>query len=191
MSRYQDLRDEWRGRTNADKEDITDDVVFEVELVRQVDINIDYILELVRKYHEGNCQNRELLASIERAVRASPELRSKRELIESFMASVNGADDVRGAWQRHVAQECARQFAALVREERLHEEKTRRFLHEALRDGEVRTVGTEIDALMPPMSRFGGSGRQQRKAAIIEKLQAFFDRFYGLAPASVLLPQEG
>lgn len=56
LGRYQDLRDEWRNRNgDKDKEDITDDVIFEVELIRQIEINIDYILMLVKKYHDGHC----------------------------------------------------------------------------------------------------------------------------------------
>lgn len=190
LSRYQDLRDEWRGRKQADKEDITDDVVFEVELVRQVEINIDYILELVQKYHDSQCRDKELLASISRAVNASPELRSKKELIDSFLASVNGMEDVRGGWQRHVAQECERQFRRLVEEERLNEAEARKFMDGAFRDGEVKTSGTELDRLLPPMSRFGGGGRQARKLAVIEKLQAFFERFYGLGALSFQQEQQ-
>ena len=63
---------------DAEKEDITDDIEFEIELIKQVEINIDYILMLVEKYHEGNCEDKEILTSIRKAVDASMQLRSKK-----------------------------------------------------------------------------------------------------------------
>ena len=94
LGRYQDLRDEWVDRDKEEKEDITDDIVFEVELIRQIEINIDYILMLVKKYHDSHCEDKEVLVTIQKAVDASPELRSKKQLIETFIAGVNDVDDV-------------------------------------------------------------------------------------------------
>mgnify|MGYP002513043052 CR=1 FL=1 len=69
LGRYQDLRDEWRNRQpKGDKEDIIDDIVFEIELIKQIEINIDYILMLVKKYKDGNCENKEIVVDIRRAV---------------------------------------------------------------------------------------------------------------------------
>lgn len=81
LGRYQDLRDEWRERRrDGQKEDITDDVVFEVELISQIEINIDYILLLVKKYHGTHGTDKEILITIQKAVDASPELRRSRPL---------------------------------------------------------------------------------------------------------------
>ena len=83
LGRYQDLRDEWKNRrTSEDKEDITDDIIFEIELIKQIEINIDYILILVQKYHDSHCDDKEVLITIQKAVDASPELRSKKALID-------------------------------------------------------------------------------------------------------------
>ena len=59
LGRYQDLRDEWK-RKRQESTDITDDVVFEIELIRQIEINIDYILMLVKKYHDTHCEDKEV-----------------------------------------------------------------------------------------------------------------------------------
>ena len=67
QSIYLDLYDKYRKKGDAEKEDITDDIEFEIELIKQVEINIDYILMLVEKYHEGNCEDKEILASIRKA----------------------------------------------------------------------------------------------------------------------------
>ena len=65
--------------------------------------------------------------------------------------------------------------------EKLKEEETRRFIENAFRDGEIKTTGTDIDKLMPPVSRFGGGNRAAKKQTIIDKLKAFFERFFGIA----------
>ena len=192
LGRYQDLRDEWRPK-RGDKEDISDDVVFEVELIRQIEINIDYILLLVKKYHDSHCQDKEVLVTIRKAVDASPELRSKKALIETFIAGINDVDDVLTEWHAFVAEEREKQLLQIIQEENLKEEETRRYLEDAFRNGEIKTSGTDIDKLMPPMSRFGGGNRAAKKQTIIEKLKAFFERFFGIGSSSFVkeTPYEG
>ena len=181
LGRYQDLRDEWRNKKHDEtKEDITDDVVFEVELIRQVEINIDYILMLVKKYHDTHCDDKEVLITIRKAIDASPELRSKKQLIETFIAGVNDVDDVMAEWNTYVSEQREKELAKIIQEEKLKEPETRKYLANAFRDGEIKTVGTDIDKLMPPVSRFGGGGRAQKKQGVIDKLKSFFDKFFGI-----------
>ena len=181
LGRYQDLRDEWKNRRpGGEKEDITDDIVFEIELIKQIEINIDYILMLVQKYHASHCDDKEILITIQKAVDASPELRSKKALIETFIAGINDVSDVMLEWRTFVAEEKERQLVTIIQEENLKDEETRRFMDSAFRDGSVKTTGTDIDKLMPPISRFGGGNRAVKKQAIIDKLMAFFNRFFGI-----------
>lgn len=181
LGRYQDLRDEWKNRKpGGEKEDITDDVVFEIELIKQIEINIDYILLLVQKYHDSHCDDKEILITIQKAVDASPELRSKKALIETFIAGINDVSDVMLEWRTFVAEEKERQLVTIIQEENLKDEETRRFMDSAFRDGSVKTTGTDIDKLMPPISRFDGGNRAEKKQTIIEKLKGFFDRFFGI-----------
>lgn len=181
LGRYQDLRDEWKNRKpGGEKEDITDDIVFEIELIKQIEINIDYILLLVQKYHDSHCDDKEILITIQKAVDASPELRSKKALIETFIAGINDVSDVMLEWRTFVAEEKERQLVTIIQEENLKDEETRRFMDSAFRDGSVKTTGTDIDKLMPPISRFGGGNRAEKKQTIIEKLKGFFDRFFGI-----------
>lgn len=181
LGRYQDLRDEWKNRKpSGEKEDITDDIVFEIELIKQIEINIDYILMLVQKYHDSHCDDKEILITIQKAVDASPELRSKKALIETFIAGINDVSDVMLEWRTFVAEEKERQLVTIIQEENLKDEETRRFMDSAFRDGSVKTTGTDIDKLMPPISRFGGGNRAEKKQTIIEKLKGFFDRFFGI-----------
>ena len=181
LGRYQDLRDEWkRKRERGESTDVTDDIVFEVELIKQIEINIDYILMLVKKYHDDNCVDKEILVTIRKAVDSSPELRSKKQLIESFIAGVNDMDDVMAGWHDYVVQQRENDLKAIITDEKLKEEETRKFIENAFREGEVKTVGTDIDKLMPPVSRFGGGKRAEKKQAVIDRLKDFFEKYFGI-----------
>lgn len=181
LGRYQDLRDEWkRRREDKQKEDITDDIVFEIELIKQIEINIDYILLLVKKYHDSHCEDKEVLIDIRKAMDASPELRSKKALIETFIAGINDVDDVLIEWRSFVVEQKEKELASIVAEENLKPEETRKFVENAFRDGEIKTTGTDIDKLMPPVSRFGGGNRAEKKQTIIDKLLAFFEKYFGI-----------
>lgn len=183
LGRYQDLRDEWKRKRQAGT-DITDDVVFEIELIRQIEINIDYILMLVKKYHDTNCEDKEVLVTIHKAIDASPELRSKKELIENFIAGVNDVDDVMDGWQSYVVEQRKNDLNEIITTEKLKSDETRRFMENAFRDGEIKTAGTDIDKIMPPISRFGSGGRAKKKLGVIEKLKAFFEKYFGIGGSS-------
>lgn len=181
LGRYQDLRDEWkRKRENGESTDITDDIVFEIELIKQIEINIDYILMLVKKYHDSHGEDKEILVTINKAVDASPELRSKKALIESFIAGVNDIDDVMDVWHEYVIEMKEKDLVIIIEEEHLKPDETREFMDKSFQDGELKTIGTDIDRIMPPVSRFGGSGRAKKKEALIRRLMAYFEKFRGL-----------
>ncbi len=180
QSNYLDLQEKWRRRKPGDKENINDDLVFETELIRQVEINIDYILLLVQKYHDSNCTNKEILVNISKAIGSSIQLRSKKELIENFIGSVNADTDVEKSWKEYVQQRKDEDLKEIIESEHLRPQETRAFIDNSFRDGQVRTTGTDIDKILPPMSRFCGGNRQEKKKAAIEKLQGFFERYFGL-----------
>lgn len=180
QSVYIDLWHELRNDDKADKENINDDIEFEIELIKQVEVNIDYILMLVAKYHDSNCQDKEILASITKAVNSSIELRSKKELIDSFVASVNADTNVADDWKTFVREQKEKDISTLITEERLKDEEARKFIDNAFRDGLLRTTGTDIDKIMPPVSRFGGGNRAEKKNGIIAKLTVFFEKYLGL-----------
>ena len=181
LGKYQDLRDEWkRKRENGESTDIIDDIVFEIELIKQIEINIDYILMLVKKYHDSHLEDKEVLITIRKAIDASPELRSKKQLIEAFIAGINEVDDVMNGWNEYVYEQRESDLNQIIKEEKLKPEETRKFIENAFREGEVKTVGTDIDKIMPPVSRFGGGNRAQKKQTIIDKLKAFFEKYFGI-----------
>lgn len=181
LGRYQDLRDEWNEkRKKGESTDIIDDIVFEVELIKQIEINIDYILMLVNKYHDSHCEDKEVLITIKKAIDSSPELRSKKLLIENFISGINDVDDVMAEWSDYVNKNREEELLQIIDEEKLKGIETRKFIENAFRDGEIKTTGTEIDKLMPAVSRFGGGSRAAKKQTVIDKLKSFFEKYYGI-----------
>jgi type I restriction enzyme R subunit len=179
QSIYIDLYQEYRKGADGDKETINDDIVFEIELVKQIEVNIDYILMLVAKYQQSSCKDKTILTTIDKAINSSIELRSKKELIERFIEQVNVSTKVDEDWRKFLHERKEADITAIIEEERLKPEETRRFIDNAFRDGTLKTTGTAIDKIMPPVSRFGG-GRAAKKQGIIEKLMLFFEKYLGL-----------
>ena len=150
LGRYQDLRDEWsEKRKKGELANIDNDIIFEIELIKQIEINIDYILILVAQYHESHCMDKEVLIKIQKAVDSSPELRSKKDLIENFINGINDVEDVMNEWHSFVAAEREKALATIILEEKLKEAETRAFINGAFRDGGIKTTGTDIDKILP------------------------------------------
>ena len=136
---------------------------------------------LVAKYHESNCQDKNILVSIDKAIGSSLQLRSKKELIEHFIETVNADTHVEQDWRKFVQEQRETDLANLITEENLKPEETNRFIMNALRDGSLKTTGTDIDKILPPVSRFSGGGkRAAKKQSVIEKLTGFFEKYFGI-----------
>lgn len=180
QSVYIDLYNEYRPDGKKDKENINDDIIFEIELIKQVEINIDYILLLVSKYHDSNCEDKTILVNIQKAINSSIQLRSKKELIESFIKSINADTKVDEDWREFVEEQKENDLDAIIADEKLKAEDTKRFVNNSFRDGVLKTTGTDIDKILPPVSLFGGGNRAEKKQGVIDKLKAFFDKYLGL-----------
>ncbi len=181
LSIYLDLYQEFSKAKENEKEKINDDIVFEIELIKQIEINIDYILMLVAKYHASNCKDKSILVSIDKAIGSSTQLRSKRELIKNFIETINASTNVDEDWRAFVLKQKEADLNAIVGEENLKFEETKKFLDNAFRDGVLRTTGTDIDKILPPISRFAVAGsREAKKQGIITKLMSFFEKYFGL-----------
>lgn len=181
---YHDIYEDIKAKP-GDKVSIIDDVVFEMELVKQVEVNIDYILMLVAKYHDDNCKDKEILVAIDKAIKSSLQLRSKKELIENFINTINTDSNINDDWQEFVKEQKKIDVQTLIGEEKLKPEETIKFVDNAFRDGILKTTGTDLDKIMPPVSRFGGGGsRDKKKQNVIEKLKKLFEKYYGLISIS-------
>lgn len=177
---YVDLYQKYKQKDDGEKESIKDDIVFEMELVKQVEVNIDYILMLVAKYHQSNCEDKEILGTIDKAIKSSLALRSKKELIDGFISKINADTNVMDDWGKFVKEQKEIDLKKIINDENLNEEETRKFLDNAFRDGQVKTNGTDIEKILPPMRRFGGENRAEKKETIISKVKKFFEKYFGL-----------
>ena len=163
-----------------------DDLVFETELVKQIQIDIPYILQLIREYQGKNGEDKTIIVKIQKAVDSSPDLRDKKELIMKFIERMTPTpgqildeqEDVYDEWYQYVREEKEKELNAIIKEENLKPEETRKFVQQAFADGYVTTTGVAITKVLPPMPVFGGKGnREEKKNAVLEKLKAFFNRF--------------
>ena len=180
QSEYIDLYQKYKSKSNEKKENINDDVVFEIELVKQVEINIDYILMLVKKYQQEGNQNKEVVVTIEKAVNSSMNLRSKMELIRKFLSRINAQTEVDGDWKKFVDEQRENDLAVIIEEEKLKVDETHRFIDNSFRDGVLKTTGTDIDVIMPAVSRFGGGNRAEKKKRVIDRLMAYYEKYVEL-----------
>lgn len=184
QSNYLNLYADFRSQAAAEKETINDDVVFEIELIKQVEVNVDYILMLVEQYlrAKGTGKDKEIREAIDRAVAASPSLRNKKDLIEQFVDSVSITARVDAAWLAFIAARKAEELDRIVAEEGLDGAATRRFMENAFRDGAIPAAGTAITTILPPVSRFAAdSAHSTKKRTVLGRLSAFFERYFGLA----------
>jgi type I restriction enzyme R subunit len=182
QSTYIELYNSLKNGADADKESIVDDLVFEIELVKQVEINVDFILILIRGLQGASAsEDKEIKAKINQTVLASFSLRSKKDLIEKFIETVNNASNIEEEWRVFIEAEKSAELGEIIKEESLNPEATKEFMKKAFTDGEMRTAGTDVIKLLPAKNMFSPSFEHAlQKAFVIDKLKAFFERFSNL-----------
>src|SRR6218665_157863 len=182
-SKYIDMYNTFRKSTRGEKENVNDDIVFEMELIKQPEINIDYILGLIKEYHEEHAKNRELLIGhINKAIDSSVELRNKKDLINQFIASLDDNATVEEGWQKFVEEKKIEELEKIIEAENLNHDAAYEFIKNAFRDGRVATTGTAISKVLPPISRFSPGGeRTLKKENVSNKFISFFKRFFDIS----------
>ncbi|RJR13801.1 type I restriction endonuclease subunit R [Candidatus Parcubacteria bacterium] len=181
-SMYIDLYNEFRKGVEDNKENINDDVVFEMELIKQIEINIDYVLGLIKKYHEDHIKNRELLLDINKAIDSSVELRNKKDLINQFISTLDAQSVVDDDWQKFVDEKKLEELEQIIKSENLDRDATFTFVRNAFRNGNIATTGTAITKVLPPVSRFSPTGeRTKKRESVLSKLTNFFERFFDIS----------
>ncbi len=182
---YLDLYADFRRLGDAEKESINDDIVFEIELIKQVEINVDYILMLVQKWREaredGADKETEAITQIQRAIDSSLSLRNKRDLIMTFVDSVSASGKIDEEWREFVDAKRIAELEDIITQEGLSPDETRKFIERAFRDGAIPSTGTAVTKILPPVSRFSSDGGHgAKKQRVLARLGAFFERFFDL-----------
>jgi type I restriction enzyme R subunit len=170
-------------RPKTDKESILGDVVFEIELVKQVEINVDYILMLVKQLQESGDanQDKEIRANLDRVVDSSLALRSKKDLIEQFVASLNATSDVDASWTNFITEKKMAELEQIIQDESLDVPATHIYLEQAFKEGQLTVAGTALTKLMPARNMFSPANEYSiQKDRVLDKLQKFFERFFAL-----------
>ncbi len=182
QSTYIEIYQNLNGKGIGDKESIIEDLVFEIELVKQVEINVDFILILIRGLQGASAsENKEIKAKINKTVLSSFSLRSKKDLIEKFIESINNDSDVEGQWRKFVEEAKTEELGKIIADENLDAHETVAFINKALADGELKSAGTAVTKLLPAKNMFSPSYEHSlQKSMVIEKLKVFFDRFSNL-----------
>jgi type I restriction enzyme R subunit len=181
-SEYLRINLEFRKKKDNEKENINEDLVFEMELIKQIDINIDYILDLIKKYHDDNNKDKEILSDINRGISSSIQLRNKKELIEEFINSLDSKSKIDEEWIDFVSRKKIEQLEKIIKEENLNLEETKDFIDDAFRDGYMYTSGSSFSRVLPPISRFSKErDRAKKRENVIEKFTEFFNRFYDIS----------
>ena len=184
-SMYIDLYNELRRGKESEKENINDDLVFEMDLIKQVEINIDYILGLIKRYHDDHTKDKEILADINRAIDSSVELRNKKDLINQFIVTLGAHSAIDEDWRAFVEEQKVAELDAIIESESLNKEATYTFVQNAFRNGGVPATGTAIARVLPPVSRFSPDGeRTQKRESVLTKLTGFFERFFSISDSN-------
>ena len=185
---YLDLYAAFRRTRDGDPEAINDDLVFEMELIKQVELNVDYILLLVQQWREAHGDGDDkavALGQIARAIDASLTLRNKKDLIMAFVDRVSATGDITDEWRVFLDGKRAAELDAIIADEGLKPEETKAFVKNAFRDGAVPTHGTAITKVLPAVSRFSpDGGHGEKKQRVLARLNTFFERFFGLSSSA-------
>lgn len=187
-STYNDIRD-WQRREKAaedtDKSTIDwDDVVFEVDLLKSQEINLDYILELIFEHNKKNKSKGALIDEVRRLIRASLGNRAKESLIVDFInqTDLDEVDDkasIIDEFFRFAQAEQRREAEELIRCEELNEEAARRYIKTSLKREYASENGTELNSTLPKMSPLN-PGYKTKKQSVFQKISEFVEKFKGV-----------
>ncbi|EGR9248317.1 type I restriction endonuclease subunit R [Campylobacter upsaliensis] len=174
ISTYEKLR-----KDKDDKESNLDEVEFEVELLAQVEVSIEYILELIAKYHKDQATNYEPILKL---LDSSLSLRSKKELFLRFIDSLHTQSNVAKDFSTYIETHKNNALQDIINTLNLDPKKTKEFMQDSFERGELRDYGRAFGEIFPPSPLFGKGAEQTHKIRekALEKLQAFFELFKGL-----------
>jgi type I restriction enzyme R subunit len=187
-STYNDVRD-WlrREKSSAEKEKSTidwDDVVFEVDLLKSQEINLDYILELIFEHNKKVKDKASLVEDVRRVIRASLGNRAKEGLLVDFinqtdLDQIGDKASVIDAFFTFAQAEQQREAQELISDESLNAEAARRYITTSLKREFASDNGTELNAVLPKMSPLNPQ-YLTKKQSVFQKIAAFVEKFKGV-----------
>ena len=195
-STYNDVRD-WlhREKSSAEKEKSTldwDDVVFEVDLLKSQEINLDYILELIFDHNKKNKSKSDLVDEVRRVIRASLGNRAKEGLLVDFinqtdLDQIGDKASVIEAFFTFAQAQQRREAEALIESENLNAEAARRYITASLKREFASDNGTELNAILPRMSPLNPQ-YLSKKQSVFQKIATFVEKFKGVGGVIQVVP---
>lgn len=187
-STYNDIRD-WLRREKSGKESEEsnidwDDVVFEIDLLKSQEINLDYILELIFEHNKKNKDKATLIEEIRRVIRASIGNRAKESLVVDFinetdLETIRDKANVIDSFFKYAQEKQKEEATALINAESLNEEATKRYIASSLKREFASENGTELNAILPKMSPLNPQ-YLTKKQSVFQKISAFVEKFKGV-----------
>jgi len=187
-STYNDIRDwlrkEKEGKQPEDGGIDWDDVVFEVDLLKSQEINLDYILELIYEHNKKTKDKAELVEEVSRVIRASIGNRGKESLVVDFinetdLDTIPDKATVIDSFFKYAQVKQKEEATELIVEENLNEEATKRYIESSLKREYASSNGTELNAILPKMSPLNPQ-YLTKKQTVFQKISAFIDKFKGV-----------
>jgi len=187
-STYNDIRDWQRRQKAADAKDQSsldwDDVVFEVDLLKSQEINLDYILELIFEHNKKNKSKADLVDEVRRVIRASLGNRAKESLVVDFinqtdLDQIGDKANVIEAFFAFAQAEQRREAEELIEAENLNQEAAKRYMTTSLKREYASDAGTELNAILPKMSPLNPQ-YLTKKQNVLQKIAAFVEKFKGV-----------
>jgi len=187
-STYNDIRDWLRREKSAEEKDEStidwDDVVFEVDLLKSQEINLDYILELIFEQNKKNKTKGELIDEVRRLIRASLGNRAKESLIVDFINQTNLDDmadkaTIIDVFFKFAQAEQTREAEELISSEGLNEDAAKRYISASLKREYASENGTELNSTLPKMSPLNPQYKT-KKQSVFQKMAAFVEKFKGV-----------
>ncbi|HBB1505865.1 TPA: type I restriction endonuclease subunit R, partial [Escherichia coli] len=187
-SAYNDIRDWQRREKEAEKKEKSttdwDDVVFEVDLLKSQEINLDYILGLIFEHNRQNKGKSEMIEEVKRLIRSSLGNRAKEGLVVDFIQQTNLDDlpdkaSIIDAFFTFAQREQQREAEALIKEENLNEEAAKRYIRTSLKREYATENGTELNETLPRLSPLNPQYKT-KKQTVFQKISAFIEKFKGV-----------
>ncbi|MEF3849415.1 type I restriction endonuclease subunit R [Campylobacter jejuni] len=166
-------------RKEKEKENINEDLIFEIELIKQNEINVDFILFLLEEYHKDSKEKTK--ENILKTIISNPSLRDKKELIQEFLNEIdhNKNSDYKSLFESFMQRKKEQELQQIIKDENLNGNLTKEYLDEAFGLNFFQDKGEGIGRLLPLINPFApkSEGNDEKRQQIINKLKSFFDKF--------------
>ena len=191
QSKYVDLMEKYKTiAKNNEKQQQKEyldlhDITFEVELLKQFDIDLEYILKLIGQYNKQADDTETIIAKLKNLLKSSIEFRNKEDLLYDFIKLIKdkeiNEDNIHDEWDNFINERKNEELDKLIEDNKLNKEETYKYFSKMFESGKIKEIGTEIDKILPRVGFSANANRYKLKSDMYEKIRNFFDRFFTIS----------